>query len=110
MSATPLPDPAETARLFAVVAERSSKLMGDYLERHARGKGVSYSDEFGIAKAFMDLSAQMLANPWKLAETQMKMFWDYTALWQSSVLRMTIALSMSLMTVIMPHALVRVLN
>ena len=89
MSATsPQPDPAETARLFAEVAERSSKLMGDFLSRHARGKGVAYSDEFGIAKAFMDLSAHMLANPWKLAETQMKMFWDYAALWQSSVLKM----------------------
>jgi polyhydroxyalkanoate synthase len=88
MSATPQPDPAETARLFAQVAERSSKLMGDYLERHAQGKGVAFSDEFGIARAFMDLSAHMLANPWKIAETQAKMFWDHVALWQSSVLRM----------------------
>jgi polyhydroxyalkanoate synthase len=87
MSATPPPDPAETAKLFAEVAERSSKLMGDYVQRHAGGKGVAYSDEFGIAKAFMDLSAHMLANPWKLVETQMKMFWDYTALWQATALK-----------------------
>jgi polyhydroxyalkanoate synthase len=87
MSATPPPDPAETAKLFAEVAERSSKLMGDYVQRHAGGKGVAYSDEFGIARAFMDLSAHMLANPWKLVETQMKMFWDYTALWQATALK-----------------------
>ena len=81
-------DHAESVKVFAEVAERSSKILGDYIKRHADGKGVAFTDEFGIAKAFMDLSAQMLANPWKLAETQMKMFWDYVSLWQSSALKM----------------------
>src|SRR3989304_4476782 len=81
-------DPAQTAKVFAEVAERSSKILGDFVKRHADGKGIAFTDEFGIARAFMDLSAKMLANPWKLAETQMKMFWDYIALWQSSTLKM----------------------
>ena len=81
-------DPAQTAKVFAEVAERSSKILGDFVKRHADGKGIAFTDEFGIARAFMDLSAEMLANPWKLAETQMKMFWDYIALWQSSTLKM----------------------
>ncbi len=81
-------DRAESVKVFAEVAERSSKILGDFIQRHADGKGIAFTDEFGIAKAFMDLSAQMLANPWKLAETQMKMFWDYFSLWQSSALKM----------------------
>jgi len=81
-------DHAESVKVFAEVAGRSSKILGDYIRRHADGKGIAFTDEFGIAKAFMDLSAQMLANPWKLAETQMKMFWDYVSLWQSSALKM----------------------
>ena len=81
-------DHAESVKVFAEVAERSSKILGDYIKRHADGKGIAFTDEFGIAKAFMDLSAQMLANPWKLAETQMKIFWDYVSLWQSSALKM----------------------
>ncbi len=81
-------DHAESVKVFAEVAERSSRILGDYIKRHADGKGVAFTDEFGIAKAFMDLSAKMLANPWKLAETQMKMFWDYVSLWQSSALKM----------------------
>ena len=36
----------------------------------------------------MDLSARMLASPWKLAEAQMNMFWDYTRLWQFSTMKM----------------------
>src|SRR2546426_3928477 len=84
----PPPDPAQSARVFAEVAERSSRLMGEFLQRQAGGQGVATSDEFGIARAFMDLYARMLAKPWKLAEMQTKMFWDYVALWQSTVLRM----------------------
>ena len=82
------PDPAQSAKVFAEVAERSSRLMAEFLQRQAGGNGVAYSDEFGIARAFMDLSASMLANPWKLAEMQTKMFWDHVALWQSTTLRM----------------------
>jgi len=84
----PPPDPAQSAKVFAEVAERSSRLMGEFLQRQAGGQGVAYSDEFGIARAFMDLYARMLAKPWKLAEMQTKMFWDHVALWQSTVLRM----------------------
>jgi polyhydroxyalkanoate synthase len=82
------PDPAQSAKVFAEVAERSSRLIGEFLQRQAGGHGVAHSDEFGIARAFMDLYARMLANPWKLAEMQTKMFWDHVALWQSTTLRM----------------------
>src|SRR5258706_573350 len=82
------PDPAQSAKLLAEVAERSSRLMGEFLQRQAEGKGVAYSDEFGIARAFMDLYARVLADPWKVAEMQTRMFWDHVALWQSAALRM----------------------
>src|SRR3972149_5362347 len=82
------PDHAQTAKVYAQVAERSRKILGDFLKRQADGKGIAFTDEFGLAKAYMDLAAKMLANPWKLAESQMKMFWDYLALWQSSTLKM----------------------
>jgi len=62
--------------------------MGEFLRRQAGGHGVATSDEFGIARAFMELAARMLADPWKLAEMQTRMFWDHVALWQSSLLRM----------------------
>ena len=62
--------------------------MGEFLQKQAAGKGLDYSDEFGIVRAFGGLTARMLAEPWKLAEMQTKMFWDHVALWQSTVLRM----------------------
>lgn len=35
----------------------------------------------------MDMMSKMLANPYKLAQTQMNLVWDYMSLWQHSVLR-----------------------
>ena len=35
----------------------------------------------------MELAAKMLANPYRIAETQMNLWWDYSALWQSSMLQ-----------------------
>src|SRR5215831_14624677 len=87
-SPQPAPDPDQTARVFAEVAERSGKLLADFARRHADGKGVAFTDEFGIAKAFMEMATSMLANPWKLAELQAKMFSDYISLWESSMLKL----------------------
>src|SRR5262245_360954 len=81
-------DPAQSAKVFAEVAERSGRLMGEFLQRQAEGKGLAYSDEFGVGRAFSDLAARMLAEPWKLAEMQTRMFWDHVALWQATALRM----------------------
>ena len=81
------PDPAQSAKVFAEIAERSSRLMGEFLQRQAGAHGVATSDEFGIARAFMDLYARMLADPWKLSEMQAKLFWDHVALWQTTTLR-----------------------
>src|SRR2546430_8984141 len=84
----PPPGPAESARVFAEVAEPSGRIMREFLQRQAGGQGVATGDEFGVARAFTDLAARMLADPWKVAEMQSKMFWDHVALWQSSLLRM----------------------
>ncbi|MBE0621470.1 MAG: class I poly(R)-hydroxyalkanoic acid synthase [Burkholderiales bacterium] len=79
---------ADSAQVFAEVAERSSRIMADFLKRQAETKNPAVTDEFGIAKAFMDMSALMFAKPQHLAEAQMNMFWDYTRLWQSSWMQM----------------------
>jgi polyhydroxyalkanoate synthase len=87
-AAEPSADPAHSAKLFAEVAERSGRLMGEFLQRQAASKGAGVVDEFGVGRAFMDLTTRMLAEPWKLAEMQTRMFWDHVALWQAMALRM----------------------
>ena len=78
----------DSAKVFAQVAERSSRIMADFFKRQTETKQAPVSDEFGIAKAFMDLSALMFARPQHLAEAQMNMFWDYTRLLQNSWMQM----------------------
>ncbi|MFC5301924.1 PHA/PHB synthase family protein [Azospira restricta] len=83
-----LPNPADVAKTYAEVAQRASRLLTQFMEKQAK-EGVSApSDELGVAKAYMDLSSRLLANPYKLAQTQMNMMWDYFSLWQGSMLKM----------------------
>lgn len=81
------PNPAEIASAYAEVAQRSSRLLSRFMEKNPTLR-EPMTDELGLARAFMDLSARLLANPYVLAQTQMQMFHDYFALWQSSALRM----------------------
>ena len=82
------PDPADLGRIFGEVAQRSSQILGDFLKRQSENKDAPPPDEFGIAKAYMDLAAQMFANPYQLAAAQVNMFWDYMSLWQVSMSRL----------------------
>jgi polyhydroxyalkanoate synthase len=83
-----MPNPADVAKSYAEVAQRASRLLTQFMEKQAK-QGVSApSDELGVAKAFMDLSSRLLANPYKLAQTQMEMMRDYFSLWQHSTLKM----------------------
>ncbi|NMG30283.1 PHA/PHB synthase family protein [Aromatoleum evansii] len=82
-----LPDPKEVAKTYAEVAQRASHLISEHVQRQLK-RGVSTpSDELGIAQAFMDMMAKLLANPYKLAQSQMNLVWDYFSLWQHSMLR-----------------------
>jgi len=81
-------DPVALADSLAAAAEKSAKLMGEFAARNAAGPQKLVSDELGVGKAFMELAANMLANPARLAEAQLNLWWDYMSLWQSSVLKM----------------------
>jgi polyhydroxyalkanoate synthase len=81
-------DPVALAESLAAAAEKSAKLMGEFAARNANGPKSVFADELGIGKAFMELAAKMLANPYRLAEAQMNLWWDYMNLWQTSMLKM----------------------
>ena len=81
-------DPAALARLYADIARKSSELLGQFAKRPI-GRGMpAFSDELGITKAFFEAWAHMLADPMRMAETQMKLWQDYWSLWQRSMLKL----------------------
>ncbi len=85
---TQVPDPKEVAKTYAEVAVRASKLITEHVQRQAKQGIPKANDDLGIAQAFMDMMAKMLANPYQLAQAQMNLVWDYFSLWQHSMLRM----------------------
>ena len=81
-------DPVALAESLASAAEKSAKLIGEFATRNAGKQAAVASDELGLGKAFMELAANMLTNPARLAEGQMDLWRGYMSLWQSSMLRM----------------------
>ena len=83
-------DPAENAELSKIaqeVAERSSRILGDFVQKQTRSLSAAMRDEMGIAKAFMDLYGRMAADPHLLAAVSVNWWIDSVRLWQSSWMR-----------------------
>ncbi|MCB1958452.1 MAG: class I poly(R)-hydroxyalkanoic acid synthase, partial [Rhodocyclaceae bacterium] len=72
-----LPDPTELAKTYAEVAQRASHLISDHVQRQIKRGITPPQDELGIAQAFMDMMAKLLSNPYRLAQAQMNLVWDY---------------------------------
>jgi polyhydroxyalkanoate synthase len=81
-------DPVALAQSLASAADKSAKLMGDFASHHAKTSASLVNDELGIGKAFMEMASKLLTNPYKLAETQMNLWWDYVNLWQASTFKL----------------------
>src|SRR5689334_342505 len=87
-TAQPHYDPVALTQSFATAADKSAKLLGEFAARQTDGGHVLASDEFGLTQAFLELAAKMLSNPCRLAEAQFNLLWEYSALWQSSMLKL----------------------
>src|SRR5262245_8722615 len=81
-------NPAELAHLYAGIAQKSGQLVEQYLKNGKNGSSPAVADELGIAQAFFQAWTNLLANPFKLAEANLKLWQDYAALWQSSLLKL----------------------
>ena len=81
-------DPVALAESLASAADKSAKVLGDFIARQTAAGKSMVTDEFGLTQAFLELAAKMLSNPYRLAETQMNLWWEYSALWQSSMLKL----------------------
>jgi polyhydroxyalkanoate synthase len=78
----------ELAKVAHDVAERSSKILGDFVQRQTEDVSALVRDEMGIAKAFMDLYARMTANPALVVNMWIALWADYLRLWQASWMKL----------------------
>jgi polyhydroxyalkanoate synthase subunit PhaC len=80
-----LPDPAEIGRSMADIAERSQRIVGEWLKRQASEEHPL--DPLNIGSAFLEMTARMIANPAGLMTAQLGFWQDYMTLWQNTARR-----------------------
>ena len=84
--AGPMADPMQLSRSMAGVAERSQRIVGDWLKRQS--EDTPKADPLNIGSAFMEMTAKLMANPARLMEAQIGFWQDYMTLWQNTARRM----------------------
>ena len=85
-------DPLALGRMMADVADRSRRLVGDWLRRQARDPGATgrsgEADPLNIGGAFMDMTARLMAHRAGLVQAQIGFWKDYLTLWQRTTRRL----------------------
>ena len=80
-------DPAQLAQAVGNIAGQSHALMENFLKTR-NAVDPAAQDPLGVGKAFLELTAAMMANPQKLVETQMAAWNAYVNLWFGAAGRM----------------------
>ena len=61
-----LPDPVQWSRDMAEIAERSQRLVLEFLQRQSGTGGVGMADPLNIGGAFLEMTGRLMADPGKL--------------------------------------------
>ena len=81
-----LADPAVLSRSMADIAERSQRIVKEWLNRQSHE--VPELDPMNVGHAFMEMTAQLMRDPAKLVQAQIGFWQDYMTLWQNTTRRM----------------------
>ena len=81
-------DPQALARAMANIAERSQRIVTDFLVRQASDGSTGAFDPLNIGGAFLQMTATLMSHPARLVEAQMNLWRDYMQLWQNTARRM----------------------
>ena len=84
-TALKLTDPAVLSRSMADIAERSQRLVTDWLNRQSHE--MPTIDPMNVGHAFMEMTTQLMRDPAKLVQAQIGFWQDYMTLWQNTTKR-----------------------
>jgi polyhydroxyalkanoate synthase subunit PhaC len=85
----PSVDPEKLSKAMQEFAERGQRIAEAFMKHQETGDGYQVPDPVVVSKAFMELSQQLMSDPAKLAETQVKLWNDYAELWQATAKRLS---------------------
>ena len=87
-----VPDPMELSRAMARIAERSQRIVGDFVSRQGAGSGagggLGMGDPLSVGAAFFEMTTRMMADPAQFWQAQSELWQDYAQLWQATSQRM----------------------
>jgi polyhydroxyalkanoate synthase subunit PhaC len=79
----------ERARILHEVAERSSRILKEFGQKHfEQALSSAVKDELGVARAYMDLWSRTLMDPSALAAASINYWADSMRLWHSTWMKM----------------------
>jgi polyhydroxyalkanoate synthase len=82
------PDPVELSHAISSIAERSQRLVSEFMARQAQGNAaVDHSNSLSIAGAFFEMTAKLMVDPTRLVQAQVSLWNDYMRLWQRTTER-----------------------
>ena len=80
-------DAGNVHAVMAEIAERSQRLVQDFLERQGNN-GVPGFDPLNIGGAFLEMTTRLMTDPVKLMHANLGLWQDYVALWQNTASRL----------------------
>ncbi|MCY3672771.1 MAG: class I poly(R)-hydroxyalkanoic acid synthase, partial [Alphaproteobacteria bacterium] len=85
---TGTPDQDALAERFREITERSQRVAAEFAARHGAEAGGADPDPLGIGKAFLEMTARMMADPARMMTAQAELAQQYARLWQDTARRM----------------------
>jgi polyhydroxyalkanoate synthase len=82
---TRVADPAALGRSMADIAERSQRVVLEWLKRQA--SEPQSAAQSSIGSAFLEMTTRLMANPAQLMQAQLGFWQDYMTLWQHTTRR-----------------------
>ena len=82
-----IPDPVVWSRNMAELAERSQRLVQEFLTRQGGDGSGGSLDPLNIAGAFFEMTHRLMTDPMRLVQAQLSLWQDYMSLWQTTATR-----------------------
>ena len=81
-------DPQHTSNSLAQIAERSQRLILDFMSRRQEPAGLGMADPGDAGKSFVALTQKMMADPMGIAIQTFELWEQHFKLWQQTTQRM----------------------
>ena len=85
--ADPTTDAQDMAREIGEIAEKSQRLVAEFLNRQHPEDGIGMASPLAIGAAFFEMTARMMSDPSRLVQAQLSLWNDYMTLWQRTAQR-----------------------